>query len=58
MKVKDDGEEVTIYIYPQAQKKIKELVMLVNEEKTEFVIIQLTGNISISHLQSLTKNMQ
>ena len=58
MKVKDDGEEVTIYIYPQAQKKIKELVMLVNEENAEFVIIQLTGNISISHLQSLTKNMQ
>lgn len=58
MKVKDDGEEVTIYITPQSQKKIKELIMLVDDGNDEFVVIQLTGNISISHLQSLTKNMQ
>lgn len=58
MKVKDDDEMVTIYIYPQPQKKIKELIMLVDDGGEEFVIIQLTGNISISHLQSLTKNIQ
>lgn len=58
MKVKDDGEEVTIYITPQSQKRIKELIMLVDDGNDEFVVIQLTGNISISHLQSLTKNMQ
>lgn len=55
MKVKDDGEEVTIYITPQSQKRIKELIMLVDDGNDEFVVIQLTGNISISHLQSLTK---
>ena len=59
MRIKDDGEEVTIYITtPQSQKKIKELIMLVDDGNDEFVVIQLTGNISISHLQSLTKNMQ
>ncbi|HIZ27091.1 MAG TPA: DUF4252 domain-containing protein [Candidatus Barnesiella merdipullorum] len=58
MKVKDDDEMVTIYIYPQPQKKIKELIMLVDDGGEEFVVIQLTGNISISHLQSLTKNIE
>ena len=58
MKVKDDDEMVTIYIYPQPQQKIKELIMLVDDGGEEFVVIQLTGNISISHLQSLTKNIE
>lgn len=59
MQVKDEGESVTFYIYPQAQKKIKELIMIVDDkELEEFTIIQLTGNISISNLQSLTENVQ
>lgn len=59
MQVKDEGETVTFYIYPQPQKKIKELVMLVDDkDNDDFTIIQLTGNISISNLQSLTKNVK
>ena len=58
MQVKDDEESVIIYIYPKPQKKIKELVMLVDDGGEEFVLIQLTGDISISQLQSLTKNIQ
>ncbi len=59
MQVKDKGETVTFYILPQAQKKIKELIMIVDDkELEEFTIIQLTGNISISNLQSLTKNVK
>ena len=58
MQVKDDEESVIIYIYPKPQKKIKELVMLVDDGSEEFVLIQLTGDISISQLQSLTKNIQ
>lgn len=59
MQVKDKGETVTFYILPQAQKKIKELIMIVDDkELEEFTIIQLTGNISISNLQSLTENVQ
>ena len=58
MQVKDDEESVVIYIYPKPQKKIKELVMLVDDGSEEFVLIQLTGDISISQLQSLTKNIQ
>ena len=48
MQVKDDEESVVIYIYPKPQKKIKELVMLVDDGSEEFVLIQLTGDISIS----------
>lgn len=58
MKIKDDDEMVSIYIYPLPQKKVKELIMLVDDGGEEFVVIQLTGNISISHLQSLTKNIR
>lgn len=59
MQVKDEGETVTFYILPQAQKKIKELIMIVDDkDNNDFTIIQLTGNISISNLQSLTKNVQ
>lgn len=59
MQVKDEGETVTFYILPQAQKKIKELIMIVDDKDNEdFTIIQLTGNISISNLQSLTKNVK
>lgn len=58
MQVKDDEESVVIYIYPKPQKKIKELVMLVDDGSEEFVLIQLTGDIFISQLQSLTKNIQ
>ena len=58
MQVKDDEESVIIYIYPKPQKKIKELVMLVDDGGEEIVLIQLTGDNSISQLQSLTKNIQ
>ena len=57
MKVNDSGEAVIIYILPQSEGKIKELVMSVDDNGNEFVLIQLSGNISIDKLQNLTKNM-
>ena len=57
MKVNGSGEAVIIYILPQSEGKIKELVMSVDDNGNEFVLIQLSGNISIDKLQNLTKNM-
>ncbi len=56
MQVKDDDEIVYFYIKPASNQKVKELVMVVNN-RSEFVLIRLLGNISINKLQSLTKGM-
>ena len=57
MKVKDDGETVAFYVQPKTDKKIKELIMLVDDgDCGEFTIIRLLGDISITHLQELTKD--
>ncbi len=57
MKVKDDDETVSFYILPQTDKKVKELIMVIDENGEELVLIQLSGNISINKLQSLTQNL-
>ena len=57
MKVKDDGETVAFYVQPKTDKKIKELIMLVDDgDCGEFTVIRLLGDISITHLQELTKD--
>ncbi len=57
MKVKDDGETVAFYVQPKTDKKIKELSMLVDDGGCgEFTVIRLLGDISITHLQELTKD--
>ena len=56
-KVKDDGETVAFYVQPKTDKKIKELIMLVDDgDCGEFTVIRLLGDISITHLQELTKD--
>lgn len=57
MRVKDDDETVVFYSLPQSDGKIKELIMVVYENGGELVLIQLSGNISISKLKNLTDNI-
>ncbi len=54
MRVKDNDETVIFYSLPQSEGKIKELILMVDENDGEFVLIQLSGNISISKLKNLT----
>lgn len=54
MRVKDNDETVFFYSLPQSEGKIKELILMVDENDGEFVLIQLSGNISISKLKNLT----
>lgn len=54
MRVKDNDETVIFYSLPQSEGKIKELILMVDENNGEFVLIQLSGNISISKLKNLT----
>lgn len=53
MKVRDEGSKVTFYIR-KGGDKIKELIMLV-DEKTEFVIIQILGDMTLKDIQNITK---
>ena len=53
MKVKDDDSRVTFYIR-RGGDKIKELVMLV-DEKLDFVIIRILGDMTLKDIQNLTK---
>lgn len=57
MRVKDNDETVVFYSLPQSDGKIKELIMVVYENGGELVLIQLSGNISISKLKNLTDNI-
>lgn len=54
MKVKDEESRITFYIKKKGEK-IGELLMLV-DEKSEFVIIRITGNLSLKDIQSITNN--
>ena len=45
------------YVQPKTHKKIKHLIMLVDDgDCGEFTVIRLLGDISITHLQELTKD--
>ncbi len=58
MQLKEDDEDVSFYIQPQNDGKIKELIMLVDyKSDLEFTVIRLIGNISIENLQKSTKKM-
>jgi hypothetical protein len=56
MKVKDEDSNVDFYIKKKSDRLIGELVMLV-DDKDEFVIIQMSGNLTMEDIQKLTKGM-
>jgi len=56
MKVKDEETNVNFYIKKKTNNLIGELVMLV-DDKSEYVIIQMVGNMTMEDIQKLTKSM-
>ena len=54
MRVREDGEKTTIYFKDQKGKK-KEFVLLV-DEKDEFTIISIVGNLTLEEIQGMIQN--
>lgn len=55
MRIKDGDTRTTFYIQKNGEK-IKELIMLV-DEKSEFTIIQIVGDLTLNEIKSLTGTM-
>jgi len=56
MRVKDGETNVNFYIRKKSESLIGELIMLVDDEG-EYVIIQMSGNLTMEDIQKLTKGM-
>jgi hypothetical protein len=56
MKVRDEESKVDFFIRKKPDQRIAELVMLVDDDG-EFVIIQMTGNMTMDDIKQLTKGM-
>lgn len=56
MRIKDGESRVNFYIKKKSDSLIGELIMLV-DDASEFVIIQMNGNLTMDDIQKLTKNM-
>lgn len=54
MKVKDDESDVVFYTLPKNKEVIKEMIVLVNE-KSEFVMIQLLGEMTLDDIRQIIK---
>ena len=54
MRVREDGEKTTIYFKDQKGKK-KEFVLLV-DEKDEFTIISIVGDLTLKEIQGMIQN--
>jgi len=57
MRVKDGDSNVNFYIRKKSDTLIGELIMLV-DDVSEFVIIQMSGNLTMDDIQKLTKNIK
>ena len=55
MKVREDGEKVTIYF--NERKKKKEFVLVV-DDKDEFTIISIVGNLTLKEIQGIVQNAE
>lgn len=51
MRINDDGEKVTIYL--KRNKNGQKEFVLLNNEKDEFMIIVITGNLSLQEIQGI-----
>lgn len=51
MRVRDDGEKITIY-YKDKKKEKKEFILL-TDEKDEFTIISITGDLTLQEIQGI-----
>ena len=51
MRVREDGEKTTIY-FKDGKKNKKEFVLLV-DEKDEFTIISIVGDLSLQEIQGI-----
>ena len=54
MRVREDGEKTTIY-FKDGKKDKKEFVLLV-DEKDEFTIISIVGNLTLQEIQGIVNN--
>lgn len=55
MKIREDGEKVTIYF--NEKKKKKEFVLIV-DDKDEFTIISITGDLTLKEIQGIVQNAE
>ena len=51
MRIREDGEKITIY-FKDGKKEKKEFVLLV-DEKNEFTIISIVGNLTLEEIQGI-----
>ena len=56
MRVREDGEKTTIY-FKDSKKDKKEFVLLVDEKK-EFTIISIVGNLTLQEIQGIVNNAE
>ena len=56
MRVREDGEKTTIY-FKDGKKDKKEFVLLVDEKK-EFTIISIVGNLTLQEIQGIVNNAE
>ena len=56
MRVREDGEKTTIY-FKDSKKDKKEFVLLV-DEKNEFTIISIVGNLTLQEIQGIVNNAE
>lgn len=55
MKIREDGKKVTIYF--NEKKKKKEFVLIV-DDKDEFTIISITGDLTLKEIQGIVQNAE
>lgn len=56
MRVREDGEKTTIY-FKEGKKGMKEFVLLV-DEKDEFTIISIVGDLTLQEIQGIVNNAE